>query len=343
MSITKVAKRAGVSPSTVSRILNKRPKVAPDTVKAVRRAMNEIGYVPSENRPGPKPGMRAAVSRKNIAFITFGSSSRGDTPGFEQLIRGVSEAVNNRGMNLSIFHHHDPANPPVPLADQQFHGLLLHGATPKPEVQAKLSGIPAVWLMANRHRPGWGDQVMPNHYDVGSNAAQYLYARGHKQLAFLNMDRLHWAFRMYYHAFSAAAEQLGATTIKVEHTADEGADYWFKYAPSLIETIADEFLALNPRPTGIMIADDIQTALIQPVLQGKGLRIGPAHAEIVSVNNEKPYLVGLNPWPAVVDIRAATIGSCAVSQLLWRMQYPNDCGPLMVLVPPEMVLPPGKT
>ncbi len=343
MSITKVAKRAGVSPSTVSRILNKHPRVAPDTIKAVRRAMNEIGYVPSENRPGPKPGSRSALSKKNVAFITFGSSSRGDTPGFEQLIRGVSDAVNNRGMNLSIFHHHDPANPPAQFRDQQMHGLLLHGAAPTPNVQAKLSGVPAVWLMANRHRPGWGDQVMPSHYDVGSKAAQYLHSRGHRLLAFLNMDRLHWAFRMYYHAFAAAAEQLGAATIKVERTADEGADYWFKYAPSLIETIADDFLALSPQPTGIMIADDIQTALIQPVLQRKGLHIGPGHAEIVSVNNEKPYLFGLNPWPAVVDIRASTIGACAVSQLLWRMENPNDAGPLMVLVPPELVPPPENS
>ena len=52
MSITLVAKKAGVSSSTVSRVINNHPRVAPETVRTVRRVMADMGYTPSERRPG---------------------------------------------------------------------------------------------------------------------------------------------------------------------------------------------------------------------------------------------------------------------------------------------------
>lgn len=46
VTIYDVATKAGVSPSTVSRVINNSPKVAENTRLCVRRAMRELGYVP---------------------------------------------------------------------------------------------------------------------------------------------------------------------------------------------------------------------------------------------------------------------------------------------------------
>ena len=46
MSINKVAKLAGVSSSTVSRVINNHPRVAPETAQNVRKAMQELNYTP---------------------------------------------------------------------------------------------------------------------------------------------------------------------------------------------------------------------------------------------------------------------------------------------------------
>lgn len=342
MSINDVAKRAGVSTSTVSRVINAHPRVSADTITNVRRAMAELGYVPSENRPGPKPHSRSQTAKLTVAFITFGSSNRGDTPGFERLIRGVSEAVNQAAYNLSIFHHQNPNQLPDRFLETPVHGLLLHGALPSTEVQSKLSRIPSVWLMTNRRRPPWGDQVMPNHYEIGGLAANQLHERGHQHLAFLNMDSSHWAFQLYYHAFAAAAERCGLSVSRVEESAAESRDHWFKYDLNTVEAVVDKYLALSPRPTGVMVADDMQTALIQPVLQSKGVTIGPGAVEIISVNNEQPYLIGLRPWPTVVDIRANVIGARGLSQLQWRMHNADVPDHIVMLVEPELVKPPGN-
>ncbi|MHB1766718.1 MAG: LacI family DNA-binding transcriptional regulator [Phycisphaerae bacterium] len=54
MSIIEVAQKAGVSPSTVSRVMNDHPRVAQETARAVRKVMAELGYVPSDTTmPAP--------------------------------------------------------------------------------------------------------------------------------------------------------------------------------------------------------------------------------------------------------------------------------------------------
>src|SRR5262252_5724749 len=74
VSISKVAKLAGVSNSTVSRVINNHPRVAAETVQSVRMAMKELGYVPSVRRPGPKPLARAQRPASSIAFLVMGTS-----------------------------------------------------------------------------------------------------------------------------------------------------------------------------------------------------------------------------------------------------------------------------
>src|SRR5437879_3909205 len=71
MSIVAVAKRAGVSVATVSRVLNNLDNVRAETVKQVRAAMRELGYKPPQVRRGPKRGSRrliaSAFTKRQIA------------------------------------------------------------------------------------------------------------------------------------------------------------------------------------------------------------------------------------------------------------------------------------
>src|SRR2546423_11022047 len=104
MSINEVAKLAGVSSSTVSRVMNNHPRVAPETAQAVRKAMQTLGYTPSERRPGPKPSFRSRTGSANIAFLVFGASRNRATPAFEELLRGVSLGASRNDLNLAFSH-----------------------------------------------------------------------------------------------------------------------------------------------------------------------------------------------------------------------------------------------
>src|SRR4051812_28063145 len=129
MSIHKVADLAGVSASTISRVINNNPRVAPATVDVVKQAMSKLGYTPSDRRPGPKPASQR-VGTATIAFLVLGTSPDRATPAFQDLLYGVSTGASQMDADLIFGHVPDAEHLPVRLLDKKVDGLLLHGATP---------------------------------------------------------------------------------------------------------------------------------------------------------------------------------------------------------------------
>jgi LacI family transcriptional regulator len=340
MSITRVAKLAGVSSSTVSRVINHHPRVAPETAEAVRKAMEALSYTPSDRRPGPKPAGRGGQPRgASIAFLVLGADRNRATPAFEDLLHGVSRGASQHDLNLVFSHVPNPEELPARVSAQRVDGILLHGAAPGKALRERLRRVPTVWLMGNRRRPEWGDQVMPDGYEVGDLAAKYLLGRGHRNLAFLNLDANHWPFRVYGHAFGVTAADAGATVQMVEQARAALPDYWGGHSAESIDSLVGRYLALTPRPTGVFVADDIQVASLQPAFQRRGVELGPGHVELISCNNEKPYLVGLHPRPAVIDIRVESIGCRGVEQLLWRLEHADVDERIITMIEPTIVGP----
>ncbi|HYO10590.1 MAG TPA: LacI family DNA-binding transcriptional regulator [Tepidisphaeraceae bacterium] len=337
MSIFEVAKLAGVSSSTVSRVINNHPRVAPETAQSVRKAMKTLGYTPSERRPGPKPSFRSRSGVANIAFLVLGASRSRATPAFEDLLRGVSGGASNNDLNLIFNHITELDQVPGRVFDQRVDGLLLHGAVPAGEFREQLRRFPTVWLMGNRIRPDWGDQVLPDAFEIGQMGANHLLSRGHKHLVFLNLDAGHWALRMYGHAFAATASDAEAHVHKIEQVHEKAPGYWHGYSVESVEQIVQRYLALEPRPTGIFVADDMQVAMIQPALQKHGVDLAAGGVEVISCNNEQPYLVGLHPRPAVIDIRVESIGRRGVDQLLWRLEHTDVPERIITTIEPFVV------
>src|SRR5207302_6943196 len=130
--------------------------------------------------------------------------------------RGVSAGESKNDLNLIFNHVSEADHLPGRIFDQRIDGVLLHGVIPEGELRERLRRVPTVWLMGNRARPDWGDQVLPDAFEIGQMAAHYLINRGHKNLAFLNLDSGHWALRMYGHAFNATASDAGIPVHRLE-------------------------------------------------------------------------------------------------------------------------------
>lgn len=335
MSITRVAKLAGVSSSTVSRVINNHPRVAPETAEAVRKAMTKLGYTPSENRPGPKPSSRSRTGTINVMFLVLGSSRGRSAPGFEELLHGISTAAERNNVDFTFSYVPDPESLSQRLSGQKVDGVLL-GGLPHEAARAKLAHVPCVWLMGNRRRPDWGDQVMPDSYSVGELAAKHLHSRGHDHLAFMNLDEGHWAIHLYGHAFSVTAKGLGKSAAILEERREQVPEGWAEPAQENVNRLVKRFLELTPRPTGIFVAEDMQVALLQPALQRAGVDIGPGATEVISVNNERPYLTGLSPVPISIDIQVGAIGSRGLEQLLWRIERPGGRDRVITMIEPHL-------
>jgi len=85
-TLEQVAALAGVSRATVSRVVNGSPKVLPETVASVERAIRQLGYVPNR-------AARALVTRRtdSVAIVVPEPDSRVfSDPFFAGMLRGVS-------------------------------------------------------------------------------------------------------------------------------------------------------------------------------------------------------------------------------------------------------------
>ncbi|GID29501.1 LacI family DNA-binding transcriptional regulator [Paractinoplanes brasiliensis] len=97
-TIRDVAREAGVSYATVSRVLNGREWVSPEAVRAVREAISRTGYTAN-------PHARSLATGKSgsIAFLlTEPQHLLFEDPNFSVLLRGVAQALSDRELTLIL-------------------------------------------------------------------------------------------------------------------------------------------------------------------------------------------------------------------------------------------------
>src|ERR687886_784173 len=93
-TLERVAARAGVSRTTVSRVVNGWPSVAPHLRESVQQAVKDLGYVPNIAAPGLGPRRSDAV-----ALVISQPIERvfADEPALSGVIRGVSQELLDAG------------------------------------------------------------------------------------------------------------------------------------------------------------------------------------------------------------------------------------------------------
>ncbi len=112
MTIREVAEAAGVSTQTVSRVLNNRPDVAPETYERVRRIIAETGYAPNVFARGLTQG-RSHV----LGVVAFGL----DYFGPSRVLTGIDHQAAETGYTISLNLIHQPETGDV---DEVLNGLI---------------------------------------------------------------------------------------------------------------------------------------------------------------------------------------------------------------------------
>jgi LacI family transcriptional regulator len=349
MSITQVAKMAGVSLATVSRVINSRPSVAPKKVLAVRQAMERLNYRPSATRPGRVPRRESANRTGNIGVYVVGQELRKSWL-YEsnysslnmQLLDGINSATRAAGLNMLVDTVNSLDQLPAAVLDKQLDGSLVYPArVPDAELDELVAAIgqagPVVLVTDREIGQCVNDQIESDNFFIGESAAKYLVQAGCKTLAFMNHNPNHPSLRRRQCGFAAGlfmegrqAQWFVSQTNDPDnlhmHGEREKRDY---------SQLLDQMLASDTRPDGLFIPADRSTACVYGLLAERGIRPG-RDIKIISVDNFAPYLDGLDPRPPSFDLNMREIGRVAASRLLWRRDNPCE-PPAHIMTLPRLV------
>jgi LacI family transcriptional regulator len=339
--MTQVANIAGVSTATVSRVINNHPSISTATIKAVRAAMRQVDYKPAapERRRGPKGSASRGLRTHCVATLLVAME--------DSLLQRVTAsgplaaALAEHDLRLMYVPMPDPHVLPPIIDRRHVDGVIVQGLQPAGAADAKLSKMPAVWMMTRRSTDYWADYVEPDNRAIGRLAADYMSRAGHRRVALLNLQPHYPAF------FARAAEFMSVAAAKGVSAADLSAGASNESDRLNFENI-DEFLCLQvarlaklkPRPTALFATSDIVLPGLYRLLAQHNIRVG-VDLEIITSDYTPVMASALIPSPVCIDIQIMAIAQKAVDQLMWRMANPKSPGPVGSIVPPRLVMPDG--
>lgn len=341
MTITKVAEMAGVGVSTVSRVINHHPAVAPATARKVKAVMDEVGYVPSSGRRGPKP-KQTAHTRAQTGTIGIVLLGRGrdllEAPYEARLLAGMLESAQGVDLKPLVMAMPDPRDLPLALRRGEVDGVIVTGTGFAENDYDLFHPFPQVWIGGLIPDLQMVDHVSVRNAAVGRLAAKALIDHGCRHPAYLNHDPHHAAFPRRFDVFKEDLAAVGmnpmACTSPGKGLSD--AEIWrSEKVRGDMRALVDELLAKQPDTDGIYTPSDQQAAVIHAALRERGIEPGK-DIVTVSCNNDEPWLTTMHPRPATIDPRPREQARLAIERLRGRLEHPQD-DPVAVMVAPRLI------
>ena len=268
VTIRDVAALAGVSHSTVSRVLNGHPPIGARTRKAVHDACEALNYVPDITARG-----LAGQKTHTIGVIVPDISN----PYFSALCTAVEACAAEKGYRVMLTNTlHDPEyelEAVEQMYAQRVDGMVIAAASPQSQERhaVRLGDIPCVYLGSN-HGPDCSYVEVDNEQGA-YEAAQYLYRLGHRRIAFLGGRKGSRTLEQRLAGYRRSMLKNGLAAYEYIAGEEGSLDNWcFEQACSLFRTgdIPDAFLAYSDRRAiqildaaeacGLRIPEDVSLA-----------------------------------------------------------------------------------
>jgi LacI family transcriptional regulator len=305
-SIYEVARSAGVSVATVSRVLNGKGPVNEETRSRVLHAVEALGYV-------PHGGARSLSTRRTMNVGVLLPDVHGAF--FSEVVRGIDLAARAAGYHVLVSgSHSDLAETTAVL--QALHGridglILLTAGTGADWLRRTLPrGVPAV-LLHNSEDDADHDSIRIDNRLGARMAVDHLLDLGHRRIALIcgppgNTDA---AERLLGFREALTARGLKADP-RLELPGDFGEESGFR---------AGERLAGRAHPpTAIFAANDAMAIGCLAALRGRGLRV-PEDVSLVGFD-DIPIARYLTPALTTVQVPIAEIGGRALERLVTVIQ-----------------------
>ena len=324
-TIGDVARRAGVSAMTVSRVINNSGYISAETRERVERAIAELGYVPNALARSLR-----FKQTKTIALVLTDITN----PFFTTLARGVEDTASEHGFSVMFCNTdespEEEANYLNVLVQKQVDGVLLVPAQYASESVLFLKERQVPVVVIDRRMPDMPfDTVRCDSEQGAYELVGYLLELGHRRIAVLSGPP----------TVSTAADRVaGAARAVASAGLPEDVLTFFtgSYSVRGGYELCRQALALTPRPTALFAANNFIAIGAMRAVREAGLNV-PCDVSIATFDDVPESMV-IEPFFTVMSQPAYDMGRQATELLLQRLLGEGPQEPQEILLPTELIV-----
>ncbi len=313
VTIRDVAKRAGVSVTTVSRVINNSPKVSKETRKKVLHAMEELGFSPRPwakylALPKSKVVSGVVITPRIKKFMSKGAF-------YYEVFRGIKSVAKVSGVEVKVMYKEDV---------EDAEGYLLIGADFDRDYIEELRKRGKPKVLVDHYIPGMKiDAVVSDGYGGAYNAVELLIKTGHRRIVHIHSPLTAYSFRERFNGYINAMEKHGLMA-KV---------YEFDDVAENMGYVVDLMLNTYGMPDAIFTSNDFAAIRLLKELRKRGIRV-PDDVSIVGFDDSpEAEKFGF----ASVRVFKEELGSFAMRRLITLMMG-QDLHPAKISLFTELVI-----
>ena len=320
VTIRDVARQAGVSISTVSRVLNDTCAVNEEKRRLVIDAAETLGYTPN-------PAARSLLSKQTGGLGVLLPFMSGEF--FSELLNGLDEAAQENDLFLLVStSHRRPAEfqKAMQALDKRVDGLMVMAPELDASGTASILKTETPVVLINTYAEGVTADVFNFDNFEGARAlTRHLLDVGHRRIALIQGPLHSGDARQRADGYRAAMAEAGAEPLAVAggYTREAGAE------------AAQALAGLDPLPTAVIAANDYCAMGVISALRDLGISI----PDEIAVAGFDGLASAQYTFPPLTTVRVpiAEIGARAVYRLVERLR--GDASPLQQhTVPVEVIV-----
>ncbi|MBV9381705.1 MAG: LacI family DNA-binding transcriptional regulator [Streptosporangiaceae bacterium] len=303
VTITDVARLAGVSPGTASKALNGRGGISPDTTQRVRQAADRLGYQPNALARGLLTGRSCTVG-----LITTDSFGRFSIP----VMQGAEDALGPGSMSVFLCDSRDDRIREQhylrTLLERRVDGIIVTGRRQDPREPVG-SGLPVPVVYAMTQSTGPADlSLVPDDMQGGGLAVGHLLSTGRTRIGHVTGPLRFAASRLRAHGAEAALAETGLAMAGGGPLYGEWTEEWGRQA-------TDALLRSAPDVDAIFCGNDQIARGAADAVRDTGRSV-PDDVALVGFDNWEVIATACRPPLTTVDMNLRELGRTAAERLL---------------------------
>ncbi|WLR57356.1 LacI family DNA-binding transcriptional regulator [Mesobacillus subterraneus] len=268
LTIREIAKMAGVSPATVSKIMNNYQGISSTTRDKVMNVIQSTGYQPTFSAKS------LATKKSNLIGLIYAGNVSVDlnNPFFNEIINSFKKTVGSMGYDILIFsneHFNKELGDYLSRARHyQVDGCLIISGEEIESVVYELdqSEIPCVGVDIELKGPH-SSYVLTDNYKVSANVVEYLYLNSIREIAYIGGFQGNLVADIRKDGFIKTMNQFSLPII------EDWVQFGDFYEKSGYEAMK-KILAKKPYPKAVFAASDMMALGAMEAIREHGLHIG---------------------------------------------------------------------